>query len=92
MRVNDVELTSAPKAGTEGKDESNLAIGHVPAPQGGRHHGNQLGGGLRVAAREQGDRMAAPHQLFGYERHNPLGPAIFCWGHGHKGRGQLGNT
>ena len=45
-------------------------------PEGPRRHRDQLGLGARVTAREERDRMPAPHQLVTEVRDDALGAAV----------------
>ncbi len=56
-------------------------------PQRLGHAGDEVGGGDRIAAREQCDLMAEVHQLFSQVGDDPLGAAIKPWRDAfHQGR------
>ncbi len=57
--------------------------------QGRRDHGVQFRLRHRVAAREQGNVMPLPHQLFGQIRDDPLGAAVEPGRHTFNQRGDL---
>ena len=51
------------------------------------HAGHEIGGGDRIAAREQRDIMAEGHQFFGQVGDDPLGAAVKPWRDAfHQGR------
>jgi hypothetical protein len=61
-------------------------------PQRRGPHAFQVGGGLRIAAGEQGDVVPHVHQGLGQVGDDPLGAAIEARGHGLGQWGDLGDT
>src|SRR5690606_28162610 len=77
VEVHDVELADALTQMFQLQDRIGQHVFHGRIqPKGLRNRGDELGGGLRVAAREQGNLVALADQLFGQIRYDAFGPAV----------------